>query len=139
MRSIHAFIFNFRIFHLSIFQIDLNQWNRSNRSSIVRIQIKYCHGNSGENLPHCYSQMLAFLLIGHHALLQLPYSLQLMKFQDYKIMSLQRETVSLNQLPTLPVDIEIPKVEVRFEKLCVEGDAFNGSRAPMLDYFLCLI
>ncbi|GAU23542.1 hypothetical protein TSUD_40200 [Trifolium subterraneum] len=27
------------------------------------------------------------------------------------------------------VDIEIPKVEVRFEKLCVEGDAFNGSRA----------
>ncbi|CAJ2629467.1 unnamed protein product [Trifolium pratense] len=27
------------------------------------------------------------------------------------------------------VEIEIPKVEVRFEKLCVEGDAFNGSRA----------
>lgn len=27
------------------------------------------------------------------------------------------------------VDIEIPKVEVRYEKLYVEGDAFNGSRA----------
>ncbi|KAL2324893.1 hypothetical protein Fmac_023951 [Flemingia macrophylla] len=27
------------------------------------------------------------------------------------------------------VAIEIPKVEVRFEHLCVEGDAFNGSRA----------
>lgn len=27
------------------------------------------------------------------------------------------------------VDIEIPKVEVRFEHLFVEGDAFNGTRA----------
>jgi len=27
------------------------------------------------------------------------------------------------------VGIEIPKVEVRFEDLFVEGDAFNGSRA----------
>jgi len=27
------------------------------------------------------------------------------------------------------VDIDIPKVEVRFENLFVEGDAFNGSRA----------
>lgn len=27
------------------------------------------------------------------------------------------------------MEIEIPKVEVRFEKLHVEGDAFNGSRS----------
>jgi len=27
------------------------------------------------------------------------------------------------------VDIDTPKVEVRFENLFVEGDAFNGSRA----------
>ncbi|KAK2409269.1 hypothetical protein QL285_044708 [Trifolium repens] len=55
--------------HLSIFQIDLNLWNRSNHSSIVRIQIihsqilpsrpnqalsrKFRRGS-----PHCYSQVL---------------------------------------------------------------------------------
>jgi hypothetical protein len=42
------------ILHLSIFQIDLNQWNRSNRSSIVRIQIIH-----SQILPNRQNQALS--------------------------------------------------------------------------------